>query len=119
MNKNFIKYLIINVLITILLPIIASIIILYLYFDLNFNDISIIIELIPWIFYKLMLDFDFIFKNPIIFFVLPYIIYYTLFIFLHYFLYKYYKKCIWYIFTFIISILNIYFWFQVYILMTS
>lgn len=120
MNKKTLKYYIINIIISIILPIILSMVIIYLYLDNNYSEIGLIIELIPWIFFNILINnINLIFTNPILFFILPYIFYYSIFIFIHYFIYKFKKEKLWYIFTIIISFINIYYWFKVYILMTS
>lgn len=120
MKTTKLKYFIINTIISIILPISLSIIIIYLYLDSNYNEIGLIIELIPWIFFNILINnINLIFKNPIFFFILPYILYYWIFIFIHHFIYKYNKEVLWYIFTIIISLINVYYWFKVYILMTS
>ena len=117
MKKNFWKYFLVNLLLSIIIPLITGFLLLYIH-ELSFKNILIIVALIPWIIYRIILNFYMLF-NPLAFFVLPYLIYYSLFTFMHIYFFKLNKITIGFTFTFIITIVNIYFWFQTFVLMTG
>lgn len=118
MNKIDFIYFFKNIIITIIVPILIFIILILLN-KISINDILIIISFIPWIFFNLFINLELLFKKPILFFTIPYVVYYIILIFTLYLFQKYKREKLWYIFTFIVSLLNIFYWFKVYILMTS
>jgi len=110
MNINIKKYFLINISITLLVPIIISII--FWFFDNVFSIFSYCIYLLQWIIYFIFFKIE-LYNSfwELMYYILPFIIYYFIFTITHYFIYKYNKIIIWYMFSVLITLLNIFFWF--------
>lgn len=110
-------YLLKNFLISILIPfLITSFYILN--WKLYLRDFDFIIALISGLFFRIMIDLP-IYIGNIGFYLFPLILNYIIFIFIHTIFYKRREILYWYIFTILFSLINAYFWFQIYISMTN
>jgi len=118
--KKFIfsKYFLLNSCITIITPVIFSATLVVLYSSTEF--LLFFIGLIPWIFFSFIVLSDlylYISWSELIFYLIPYILYFTLFTFLHFYFYRNSKNNMWYIATIILTFTNIYFGYTTLIMM--